>query len=676
MTSFRGVLMRSWRWAQAEWRRRRKLTECIVILAIAQTVVLLCVIMPQHLERKQNLMTERQTKIGKYVVLFTTADPNPSHHQEGNNLSILARFGHGEKMPGGGDMSLQPHFDNAAHSYKVNTKPKLKRPTKEKTGVERNTYSDEPVDISSISEPLVLENLNRSENPELSEDETNEDPIVGRGFQDEFVTHKSDGNGVLFYGESGFNSSTERTNGVFQNISTVAASTRKDILVKNYGSGDKKLTKRHIVNDTRDNVLNQTDEARDYKFKDYDINYTYDFVLKNDEKAYFTKIDNIECFTLGTDIVKTKLTKKDTCSCLQYYYGDDCGIPEAVWFSQSSKLSGEVRLNRRKVPRRVINGLPVNHEFAMFEARMHELHDVIDAFLIVESNYSSHGDLKELSFLKRFQDGYLAEFQDKIHYIKLMFFSNESRSNGWRADSYLRFYMGSKGLKQMIGLRDDDLFMLSDADELPTREVVTFLKLYDGYPEPVGFGLRWNVFGFFWQVPADSTFMNWISGAKEKLLVVYSVATIGMLKKVLLNNVFYIRKERAWEHPQLEDNLNRYREEGHLVKNWIVGSVDHYAGWHCSWCFSPSGIVRKMNSAQANDKPRWGDYPEKKNITYIISRIWKGRWFDNQAYYLPVKNPLERFYAPSYFLEHPESYRSLLYHPAHPLNLNHTWQPP
>ena len=42
-------------------------------------------------------------------------------------------------------------------------------------------------------------------------------------------------------------------------------------------------------------------------------------------------------------------------------------------------------------------------------------------------------------------------------------------------------------------------FFLSDADEIPRKEVITFLKLYDGYPETFMFLYRWNVFGFFWE---------------------------------------------------------------------------------------------------------------------------------------------------------------------------------
>jgi len=42
-------------------------------------------------------------------------------------------------------------------------------------------------------------------------------------------------------------------------------------------------------------------------------------------------------------------------------------------------------------------------------------------------------------------------------------------------------------------------------------------------------------------------------------------------------------------------------------------------------------------SAQKHDKPRWGDYPEKLNLTYIEGLIQKGGWFDGSKPFIPVK---------------------------------------
>ncbi|KAK4293848.1 hypothetical protein Pmani_033488 [Petrolisthes manimaculis] len=246
------------------------------------------------------------------------------------------------------------------------------------------------------------------------------------------------------------------------------------------------------------------------------------------------------CFLAGTNQERTLAdTSGDKCWCQVGYFGADCGIPEAAWFSMYKDKFPDTRLTPRTVPRRIINGLPVNHEYAMFEAR-------------------------------------------NARTVRL------------------------RGLPLLKGLRDDDLFVLSDADELPTKEVVTFLKVYDGYPEPVSFALRWNVFGFFWQKPPDESWWTWLKGPREALSEVSSAATISMLRDVLYNNAFYIRKSGLWQYYRLAKNLRHYRDRGHYVKEWVVGTSGHYAGWHCSWCFSPENMIRKMDSAQTNDVPSLG----------------------------------------------------------------------
>lgn len=73
--------------------------------------------------------------------------------------------------------------------------------------------------------------------------------------------------------------------------------------------------------------------------------------------------------------------------------------------------------------------------------------------------------------------------------------------------------MGIRGLNRIHGVRPDDLFVLLDADEIPTREVLMFLKLYDGYPEPVRLAMRWSVFGFYWKRKREKqigTLLDWL----------------------------------------------------------------------------------------------------------------------------------------------------------------------
>jgi len=66
------------------------------------------------------------------------------------------------------------------------------------------------------------------------------------------------------------------------------------------------------------------------------------------------------------------------------------------------------------------------------------------------------------------------------------------------------------------------------------------------------------------------------------------------------------------------------------VLAWTAGAGgDDVAGWHCSWCLDVDGIGTKLTSAQNGDFPRWGDYPDRLNGTYIKWLIAHGVWFDN-----------------------------------------------
>ena len=191
----------------------------------------------------------------------------------------------------------------------------------------------------------------------------------------------------------------------------------------------------------------------------------------------------------------------------------------------------------RKHPRRLIHGLQVNHETDMFEARLNMLNEAVDVYLLLESNYTSYGSGKPLTFLNKFQEGWLSQFQDKILYILLPFFPKQGETDGWFADSFLRQYLGTRGMPMISNLQDDDIFLLLDADELPTKESLMFLKAYDGWTEPVQFGFRWTNFGFYWLVTEEDGVMTKVlsklfnTKRKERLLTLYVACSVGMLRE-------------------------------------------------------------------------------------------------------------------------------------------------
>ncbi|XP_050715550.1 uncharacterized protein LOC126998157 isoform X2 [Eriocheir sinensis] len=700
MTS-RVIWLRSWRRSVAMWWRRKAVVKSAVVLMVVQVFVAACVLSllqqqqeeENHQEAQQKWQTQRETpeRVGQYVIMFnvpTTASieapidrsktqPDIEVQESRPPMSPKTRVqtqsnkeeSRGEKQVLGDDGKVLEHRKVGA--WKELEGQTIVKERKEKK--QESRAENQRKEVFEHPEPKrTIRHGGQTLGKAGKEEEEEEDPNIGRGFVDEYVTYRSDGNSFLLVDDDpGKSTTTKRTTPRDHN-----GSGTKNESKSSQNSHSKRTRHRNAAVGTDTRVEDELEETKDYKFKAYDSHKPFKMTMKDDQTEHFADIGEATCFTAGTDVEATSRGVGGGCHCLEGYFGVDCGIPEAAWFDTYRNKHPNTKLRQRKVPRRVINGVTVNHEFAMFEARLHELYEVVDVFIIAESNYTAHGDPKAFLFLERLRSGYMREFQDKILYVSLDTFPRISKTNGWIADSYLRLHLSNKGLPLLKDLRDDDLFVLSDADELPTREVITFLKVYDGYPEPIGLTYQWNVFGFFWKVPPKDTWSIWFKGAKEMVSEVNSVATIGMLTKVLYNNAFYIRKTGLWRYYKLRKKMKKYREEGHLVKEWVLGSAGHYAGWHCSWCFSPVNIVVKMNSAQADDKPRWGNMPEKKNLTYIASRIREGVWFDEEVHYIPARNTKARFYAPRYFMQHPERYRSLLYHPAHPLNHGQPWAPP
>ena len=77
------------------------------------------------------------------------------------------------------------------------------------------------------------------------------------------------------------------------------------------------------------------------------------------------------------------------------------------------------------------------------------------------------------------------------------------------------------------------------------------------------------------------------------------------------------------------------------------------------------GIRTKLSSAQRDDKPRWGNCPEKLELSYIENLIRTGGWFDGEHPFLDVADqPLDgEVYAPEFFRSQRERFGYLLNRP-------------
>ena len=135
-----------------------------------------------------------------------------------------------------------------------------------------------------------------------------------------------------------------------------------------------------------------------------------------------------------------------------------------------------------------------------------------------------------------------------------------------------------------------------------------------------------------------------------------------MVREVYDGKVMSIRRNYL-NKPPLLGRVEAYIRSGNPVMEWNIGQIGAYAGFHCSWCYKPEGIKLKLMAAQKDDKPRWGDYPEKLDLNYIAGLIRDGRWFDNSKPFFLVKSEEERLYAPAFIRKHKKRFKYLLEHP-------------
>ena len=235
--------------------------------------------------------------------------------------------------------------------------------------------------------------------------------------------------------------------------------------------------------------LNKTCEPQNYT-----TYQTKSYCLKHDSflKYFSTQDGKKYCLTNGTAFYNHN---RSSCHCNFRWHGSACSMPNVVY---RSNYPMEFGFKYQNPPRRLIHAFPFTHEFDLLETRFHEYGDLVDLYIIVESNYTASGQPKPRYLKAKLDKGAFHEFQPRILYVPLDYFPRQAYYNGWIIDALLRNHMAEHGLALIENLRGDDVFLLTDADELPVKETLMFLKLHMSYPEPVGLYITHNVYGFQW----------------------------------------------------------------------------------------------------------------------------------------------------------------------------------
>ena len=235
----------------------------------------------------------------------------------------------------------------------------------------------------------------------------------------------------------------------------------------------------------------------------------------------------------------------------------------------------------RSRPRRIISAFPFNHEFDLLEARLYDLHHVVDVFIIQESNFTNAGSANPL----RLQEKLVtlpSYIRDKILLIERTIPPSEGFSDGKVADADMRRHLGQEGVRRLSDIRLDDIYVYNDSDEIPRAELLLFLKLYDGFPHQLSLNLIWSIYGFFWQV--DPEYGGGIRFDN-------AVMTMKFFRDFYQYDASKVRTDEFTKNREM---IEKYK----AVNETVTPLKVNRAGWHCSWCSNPqvSLFVHRVNS--------------------------------------------------------------------------------
>jgi len=126
------------------------------------------------------------------------------------------------------------------------------------------------------------------------------------------------------------------------------------------------------------------------------------------------------------------------------------------------------------------------NETELAQLRVKYLNEVVDYFVVVEANITHQGKKKEWNFEKILENN-LKEFSKKIQYHKIditlekikkeesWIIDDIKGDDAWRIENFQRNYI-KKACKEFS---NEDILIISDVDELPSKQKLEFIKSCD-----------------------------------------------------------------------------------------------------------------------------------------------------------------------------------------------------
>ncbi|KAB5545237.1 hypothetical protein OIU77_011484 [Salix suchowensis] len=273
----------------------------------------------------------------------------------------------------------------------------------------------------------------------------------------------------------------------------------------------------------------------------------------------------------------------------------------------------------REFPRRVYDAVLFSNELDILALRWKELYPYITQFILLESNSTFTGTEKLL---------YFANHRDQFKFVepRLTYGTIGGRfkkgENPFIEEAYQRVALDH--LIKAAGISDDDLLIMSDVDEIPSRHTINLLRWCDDTPSVLHLRLKNYLYSFEFHEDNKS----WRASVHR----------------------YQTGKTRYAHYRQADDIL-----------------AD--AGWHCSFCFRRiSEFIFKMKAYSHVDRVRFKRYLNPERIQRVICK--GADLFDMlpEEYTFreligklgPIPHSYSAVHLPSYLLEKADKYKFLL----------------
>jgi beta-1,4-mannosyl-glycoprotein beta-1,4-N-acetylglucosaminyltransferase len=266
---------------------------------------------------------------------------------------------------------------------------------------------------------------------------------------------------------------------------------------------------------------------------------------------------------------------------------------------------------------RVFDCFTFFNECELLEIRLRYLWDVVDFFVLVEADRTHSGKLKKLFYQEK--KDYFSWACDKLVHITSSLdplkpdcsasHDNNPDHDAWLLENAQRNTI-TQGIKQA---HDDDLILISDADEIPSHEAIRHsLEL------PLSIPVAYSQLNHYYYLNCRDVGINRIWKG-----------TVAVRKKYIIT-------------PQ---NIRDCRNSILSIKN---------GGWHFSFLGGQESIRTKLESFAHTEYDR----EEIKNVQHIMQTLEENRDIFNRPGFEYVIVPFDESY-PAYLRENIDRYKHL-----------------